>query len=115
MNSYYPWSKLKQLEERRGDWKMIKELGALQRIEATLHVYLKDSVFLEELGITFHLDKEAFLKDINLIREALKELEDVKHNYKATEKMSNNVFAYAGWIQNEVDKLKKDWTKTRDE
>ena len=50
---------------------MTKELEALQRIEAPF----------KELGMVVRIDKEAFLKDINLIKEALKRNEPMKPNY----------------------------------
>ena len=89
---------------------MSKELEALKRIVNEISNYK-----LHGIGDENWLGIQDILKDIDIIEEALNELKDVKHNYNATEKMSNNIFAYALWIQNEVDKLKKDWKKTRDE
>lgn len=41
------------------------------------------------------------------IEEALNELEDAKHNYKAVKEMYNNSVAYATNIQKELNELKK--------
>lgn len=41
------------------------------------------------------------------IEQALNELDDAKHNYKAVEEMYNNVVAYATKIQKELNELKK--------
>ena len=59
---------------------MIKELEALQSIEATLEIGLKNRVYVKELGVTANIDKEGFLKSIHIIRAALKRNEPVKVN-----------------------------------
>ena len=57
---------------------MSKELEALQSIEATLEIGLKDRVYVKELGVTANIDKEGFLNSIHIIRTALKRNEPVK-------------------------------------
>ena len=86
---------------------MSKELEALQAIEAVLDVGLKDNVYFKKLDIVANINKEAVLEHIYLIREALEELECVKHNYKALEERFNNVVAYATKIQDELNELKR--------
>lgn len=47
-------------------------------------------------------------EETDAIGDALKELDDVKHNYKAIKEMHSNSAAYAAKIQAELNELKKD-------
>ncbi len=57
---------------------MIKELEALESIEATIELGLKDSIHFEALDVTVNLDKGAFLNDVIIIRQALKRNQPMK-------------------------------------
>ncbi len=59
--------------------------------------------------------KKKLTEDIEVVKKALNELDDAKHNYKALEERYNNVVAYATKIQKELNELKKsgeaiDWS-----
>ena len=80
---------------------MSKELEALKSIKGTVissHIgdwkieYRYVSVIESHFGI---------------IEQALNELEDAKHNYKAVKEMYDNAVAHATKIQEELDELKK--------
>ena len=47
------------------------------------------------------------MEEYKIVENALNELEDAKHNYKALEEMHNNSVAYATKIQKELNELKK--------
>ena len=46
-------------------------------------------------------------KQIQIIKEALNELEDAKHNYNALKEFYDNAVAYATKLQIELNELKK--------
>ena len=72
---------------------MSKELEALRKINKhCIHYY---GVRISEM------------KGYLLIEQALNELEDAKHNYKAVKEMYDNATAYGAKIQKELNELKK--------
>lgn len=52
------------------------------------------------------VDSELHDELYSTVKDALAELEDAKHNYKALEEMHNNSVAYATKIQNELNSSK---------
>ena len=90
---------------------MSKELEALQKLRDLVEYLTRvDYVStdlrnqVKELLINSYEDSNGHFSQIE---EALNELEDAKHNYKAMEEMYNNVVAYASKIQKELNELKK--------
>lgn len=72
---------------------MNKELKALEHIKNHCKHYY-DAVLGE-------------MEEYKMVENALNELEDAKHNYKAIEEMHNNSVAYGTRIQKELNELKK--------
>ena len=90
---------------------MSKELEVLQKLRDLVEYLTRiDYVPTElrnevkELLIKSYKDSNGYFSQIE---QALNELEDAKHNYKAIEEMYNNVVAYAVKIQEELDELNK--------
>mgnify|MGYP001767385689 CR=1 FL=1 len=85
---------------------MSKELEALNilrdnHIQFTREKYGK----LDEQKLQNIINRKSARWDI--LEEALNELEDAKHNYKALEEFYNNAVAYSTKIQKELNELKK--------
>ena len=90
---------------------MSKELEALQKLRdlvenLTIFDYVPNGLRNEvkELLINSYEDSNGLFSQIE---EALNELEDAKHNYKAVKEMYNNSVAYGTTIQKELNELKK--------
>lgn len=90
---------------------MSKELEALQKLRDLVEnltridyvpTDLRNEV--KELIIKSYEDSDGLFSQIE---EALNELEDAKHNYRAVEEMHNNSVAYGTRIQKELNELKK--------
>ena len=98
---------------------MSKELEALQKLRdlvenLTRIDYVPDALRNEvkELLINSYEDSNGYFSQIE---EALNELDDAKHNYKAVKEMYDNSVAYATKIQKELNEFKKseeeiDWS-----
>ncbi len=90
---------------------MSKELEALQKLRHLVEYLTRVDYVpadlrneVKELLINSYEDSKGYFSQIE---EALNELEDAKHNYKAAEERYNNVVAYATKIQKELNELKK--------
>ena len=86
------------------DLEPLKELEALKSIKGTIISSRRGDWKIEYCYVS---DIESTKKHFDIIEEALNELEDAKHNYKAIEEMYNNSVAYATKIQKELNELKK--------
>lgn len=90
---------------------MNKELEALQKLRDLVEYLTRIDYVptdlrneVKELLINSYEDSNGYFSQIE---EALNELEDAKHNYKAVEEMYNNSIAYGTKIQKELNELKK--------
>ena len=89
---------------------MNKKLEALQKLRDLVEYLTRIDYVptdlrneVKELLIKSYQESNGYFSQIE---QALNELEDAKHNYKAIEEMYNNVVAYATKIQKELNELK---------
>ena len=83
---------------------MIKALEALGKIKETIIPSTRSNWETEYYYVG---SIESTRKHFHIIEQALNELEDLKHNYKAVKEMYDNAVAHATKLQEELSEFKR--------